>query len=116
MRSREFALLVYLLRHPRQALPRARILEEVWGADFDGTDSVLDVSIRYLRAKTEADGEPHASPRVQPAARRAVRAVPIGAGSCALPGTVSVSLLPALDVLSVQDRCVDGDIELDKGP
>ena len=31
-------------------------------------------------------------------------------------GTVSVSLLPALDVLSVQDRRVDGDIKLDKGP
>jgi two-component system response regulator MprA len=58
LRPKEFALLAYLLRHPRQVLPRARILEEVWGADFDGTDSVLDVYIRYLRAKTEAGGEP----------------------------------------------------------
>src|SRR5919199_6874482 len=67
LRPKEFALLAYLLRHPRQVLPRARILEEVWGADFDGTDSVLDVYIRYLRGKTEADGEPHASPRGPPA-------------------------------------------------
>jgi two-component system response regulator MprA len=29
-----------------------------WGAECDGTDSVLDVYIRYLRAKTEAGGEP----------------------------------------------------------
>src|SRR5919199_710880 len=58
LRPREFDLLAYLLRHPRQVLPREHILEEVWGADFDGTDSVLDVYIRYLRAKTEAGGEP----------------------------------------------------------
>jgi two-component system response regulator MprA len=57
LRPREFDLLAYLLRHPRQVLPRERILEEVWGTDFDGTDSVLDVYIRYLRAKTEAGGE-----------------------------------------------------------
>ena len=58
LRPKEFALLAYLLRHPRQVLPRARLLEGVWGAAFDGTNSVLDVYIRYLRAKTEAGGEP----------------------------------------------------------
>jgi DNA-binding response OmpR family regulator len=58
LRPKEFALLAYLLHHPQQVLPRARILEEVWGAEFGGTDSVLDVYIRYLRAKTEAGGEP----------------------------------------------------------
>jgi two-component system response regulator MprA len=55
---REFALLSYLLRHPRQVLPRSRFIEEVWGYDFDGDDHVLDVYIGYLRAKTEAQGEP----------------------------------------------------------
>jgi two-component system response regulator MprA len=58
LRPKEFDLLAYLLRHPGQVLPRGRLLEEVWGADFAGTDSVLDVYIRYLRAKTEAGGEP----------------------------------------------------------
>jgi two-component system response regulator MprA len=46
------------LRHPRQVLPRERILEEVWGYDFARDDNVLDVYIGYLRAKTEAGGEP----------------------------------------------------------
>jgi two-component system response regulator MprA len=55
---KEFDLLSYLLRHPRQVLPRARILEVVWGEDFFGDDNVLDVYIGYLRQKTEADGEP----------------------------------------------------------
>jgi len=58
LRPKEFDLLAYLLRHPQQVLPRARLLEEVWGYDFGGTDGVLDVYIRYLRAKTEAGGEP----------------------------------------------------------
>ena len=54
---KEFDLLSYLLSHPRQVLPRDRILEEVWGYDFGGEDGVLDVYIGYLRAKTEAGGE-----------------------------------------------------------
>jgi len=55
---KEFDLLVYLLRHPRHVLSRERILEEVWGYDFPGDDNELDVYIGYLRAKTEAGGEP----------------------------------------------------------
>lgn len=55
---KEFDLLSYLMRHPRQVLPRERILEEIWGYDFGGEDNVLDVYIGYLRAKTEANGEP----------------------------------------------------------
>src|SRR5438067_9588079 len=45
LRPKEFDLLAYLLRHPRQVLPRVRILEAVWGYDFGGTNSVLDVYI-----------------------------------------------------------------------
>ena len=54
----EFDLLAYLMRHPRQVLARAAILEEVWGYDFAGDSGVLDVYVAYLRAKTEAGGEP----------------------------------------------------------
>lgn len=55
---KEFDLLHYLLRHPRQVLPRERILEEVWGYDFGGNGNVLEVYVGYLRTKTEAEGEP----------------------------------------------------------
>lgn len=54
---REFDLLQLLLRHPKQVLPRERIIEEVWGFDYDGKDNVLEVYVGYLRAKTEAAGE-----------------------------------------------------------
>ncbi len=53
----EFALLEMLLRHPRTALTRERILEDVWGFDFATTANSLEVYVGYLRRKTEAEGE-----------------------------------------------------------
>ena len=50
-------MLAFLMRHPRQVVQRERLLEEVWGYDFNGNDNVLDVYIGYLRTKTEAGGE-----------------------------------------------------------
>jgi two-component system response regulator MprA len=55
---KEFDLLAYLLRHPRQVLQRERILQDVWGYDFGGNGNVLEVYIGYLRTKTEAGDEP----------------------------------------------------------
>ncbi len=55
---KEFDLLSYLLRYPRQVLPRDRILQDVWGYDFGGDGNVLEVYIGYVRAKTESGGEP----------------------------------------------------------
>ena len=56
--SKEYDLLHYLMRHPRQVLTREQILQEVWGYDFGGDDNVLEVYIGYLRKKSEAGGEP----------------------------------------------------------
>lgn len=55
--SKEFDLLRYLLRHPRQVLTREQILQEVWGYDFGGDDNVLEVYVGYVRKKMEAGGE-----------------------------------------------------------
>ncbi len=55
--SKEFDLLHYLMRHPRQVLRREQILQDVWGYDFGGDDNVLEVYIGYLRKKIEAAGE-----------------------------------------------------------
>jgi len=55
---KEYDLLVLFLRHPRQVLLREQILESVWGYDFGGNGNVLEVYVGYLRAKTEAAGEP----------------------------------------------------------
>ena len=54
---KEFDLLAYFLRYPRQVLPRERILLDVWGYDFGGDGNVLEVYVRYLRSKLEAGGE-----------------------------------------------------------
>jgi len=54
---REFELLRYFMRHPRQVLSRTQILADVWCYDFNGDDSVVEVYISYLRKKTEAGGE-----------------------------------------------------------
>jgi DNA-binding response OmpR family regulator len=54
----EFRLLEFLLRHPRQVLPRGMIFDRVWGFDLAATSNSLTVYIGYLRRKTEAGGEP----------------------------------------------------------
>jgi two-component system, OmpR family, response regulator MprA len=54
----EFALLELFLRHPRQVLTRAILLEKVWGFDFETTSNSLEVYVGHLRRKTEAGGEP----------------------------------------------------------
>ncbi len=56
--AKEYDLLEYLMRNPRQVLTREQILDRVWGYDFGGESNVLEVYIRYLRQKTEAGGEP----------------------------------------------------------
>ncbi len=55
--AKEFDLLEYLLSHPRQVLTRDRILERVWGYDFMGDSNIIEVYVRYLRLKLEADRE-----------------------------------------------------------
>lgn len=55
--AKEFDLLEYLISHPRQVLTRDQILERVWGYDFMGDSNIIEVYIRYLRLKLEADQE-----------------------------------------------------------
>jgi DNA-binding response OmpR family regulator len=52
--SREFDLLVFLLRNPRQAFTREQLLAEVWGWSF-GDTSTVTVHVRRLREKLEDD-------------------------------------------------------------
>jgi two-component system, OmpR family, response regulator NblR len=54
---KEFELLRYLMEHPREVLTREQILENVWGYEFIGESNVIEVYVRYLRLKIEAEGE-----------------------------------------------------------
>ena len=55
--AKEFDLLDYLMSHPRQVITRDQILERVWGYDFMGDSNIIEVYIRYLRLKLEANHE-----------------------------------------------------------
>lgn len=55
--TKEFDLLHFFMRHPRQVLPRELIYDRIWGYDFGGESNILEVYIRYLRSKLEAGGE-----------------------------------------------------------
>ncbi len=51
--TKEFDLLEFFMRHPRQVLRRELIYERVWGYDFGGESNVIDVYVRYLRTKLQ---------------------------------------------------------------
>ncbi len=52
---REFALIEMFLRHPGQVLSRDRLLEHVWGYDYDPGSNIVDVYVGYLRKKLKGD-------------------------------------------------------------
>jgi len=56
--SKQYALLEFLLRHPRQVLTRGMIADHVWDAENDNLSNVIDVYIRYLRRKLCEGDEP----------------------------------------------------------
>ena len=52
--SREYDLLVFLMRNPRKAFTREQLLTEVWSWTFGDTSTVA-VHVRRLREKLEPD-------------------------------------------------------------
>lgn len=53
----EFRLLHFLASHPRRIFTRENLLDEVWGRDRFVTPRTVDVHIRRLREKIEAEPE-----------------------------------------------------------
>lgn len=58
MAPKEFALLFFMASYPGQTLLREKIIEAVWGYDFDGDERTLDVHIKRLRARFQEPGSP----------------------------------------------------------
>jgi two-component system response regulator MprA len=56
--TREFELLAYFMRHPREVLAQDQILDRVWDGQYDAESNVLHVYVGYLRNKLEAGGQP----------------------------------------------------------
>jgi two-component system phosphate regulon response regulator PhoB len=52
---KEFKILELFMSYPRRVWSREQLLERIWGPDFIGDSKTVDVHIRWLREKLEAD-------------------------------------------------------------
>jgi two-component system, OmpR family, response regulator RegX3 len=52
---KEFELLELLLRNAGRVLTRGQLIDRVWGSDYVGDTKTLDVHVKRVRAKIEAD-------------------------------------------------------------
>jgi two-component system response regulator RegX3 len=52
---KEFELLDYLMSNAGRVLTRGQLIDRVWGTDYYGDTKTLDVHIKRLRSKIEAD-------------------------------------------------------------
>ncbi|MGJ6980233.1 response regulator [Aestuariimicrobium soli] len=52
---KEFELLEMLLRNAGRVMTRGQLIDRIWGADYVGDTKTLDVHVKRLRAKIEAD-------------------------------------------------------------
>lgn len=48
---KEFELLLFFSRHPRQVFSREQLLARVWGYDFEGDSRTVDIHVQRLRKK-----------------------------------------------------------------
>jgi DNA-binding response OmpR family regulator len=55
LKPKEYELLLFLAQHRGQVMSREFILERVWGWDYIGDSRTVDVHVRWLREKIEAD-------------------------------------------------------------
>lgn len=55
MPLKEFELLELLLRNTGRVLTRGQLIDRVWGADYFGDTKTLDVHVKRIRSKIEAD-------------------------------------------------------------
>ena len=52
---KEFKILELLISQPKRVWSRDQIIDRVWGYDFMGDNKTVDVHIRWIREKIEAD-------------------------------------------------------------
>ena len=55
--KKEFAILEYLMRNVDCPVTRNKLLDHVWGGNFEGLTNIVDVYINYLRRKIDQDFE-----------------------------------------------------------
>jgi two-component system response regulator RegX3 len=55
MPLKEFELLEFLLRNAGRVLTRGQLIDRIWGSDYFGDTKTLDVHIKRIRSRIEAD-------------------------------------------------------------
>lgn len=55
--GKEYGLLEYLIMNKNRILSREKILDHVWGYDYEGGTNIVDVYINYLRNKLDTEKE-----------------------------------------------------------
>jgi two-component system OmpR family response regulator len=55
LKPKEFDLLAFLASNPQHVFSREVLLDRVWGYDYVGGTRTVDVHVRWLRTKLEAD-------------------------------------------------------------
>ena len=55
---KEYALLEFFMRHPREIVTRTMISEKIFDYHFDTSTNVIDVHVSHLRNKIDKDFEP----------------------------------------------------------
>ena len=54
----EYELLRQFLMHPRRVLPKHMLMDRVWGFEVEGSSNIVEVYVKQLRQKLEANAEP----------------------------------------------------------
>ena len=70
---KEFELLEILLRNAGRVMTRSQLIDRIWGADYVGDTKTLDVHVKRLRTKIEADPANPTPPDHRPRPRLQVR-------------------------------------------
>ena len=52
---KEYELLVFFLKHPRQVFTRSVLLDRIWGYDFAGDTRTVDIHVQRIRKKAELE-------------------------------------------------------------
>jgi DNA-binding response OmpR family regulator len=55
--AKEYSMLEFFMRHPRQVITRTMLEENIWDYEFDGISNIIDVYMRRLRSKIDENGE-----------------------------------------------------------
>ena len=54
----EYEVLLQFMSHPRRVLAKHLIMDRIWGYAMEGSSNLVEVYVKQLRHKLEADGEP----------------------------------------------------------